>query len=233
MNILLIEDHPHTDDFLKKALEEQSYSVNTISYIAPESTIELKEDVDLIVLDLKLPEVNGIKICQAIREKYKFIPILILSQLGNIKNKIEILDSGADDYLVAPFEFIELLARIRALSRRNNFYKKAKVYSVSDLELDAETKMVTRNGININLTTKEFDLLEYFLKNSGKVVTRRELTEKVWDTSFDGTTNKIEVYINYLRRKIDKGFQDKLIHTVVGKGYLFKFKGGGNKKQAL
>jgi two-component system copper resistance phosphate regulon response regulator CusR len=225
MKILIITDQERADGLLKKELEEHNYSVNVISYSSSDNNIELEEGVELVILDLKLPEINGIKACKDLRGKYKFIPILILSKLGNIKNKVEVLDSGADDYLVAPFEFIELLARIRALTRRHNSYQQAKIYSVSDLELDAETKMVTRNGININLTTKEFDLLEYFFKNPGKVVTRRELAEKVWDTSFDGATNKIEVYINYLRRKIDKGFQGKLIHTVVGKGYLFKLNG--------
>jgi two-component system, OmpR family, copper resistance phosphate regulon response regulator CusR len=228
MKLLILKDQPSANDFLKSELEEQSYSVNVIPYELT-SNLELEEGVELIILDLKHPELNAIHACKAIREKYKFIPIIILSQSENIKNKVDVLDAGADDYLVAPFEFIELSARIRALIRRNNSYQQAKLYSVSDLELDAETKMVTRNGININLTTKEFDLLEYFFKNPGKVVTRRELAEKVWDTSFDGATNKIEVYINYLRKKIDKGFQGKLIHTVVGKGYLFKLNEVKNK----
>jgi two-component system, OmpR family, copper resistance phosphate regulon response regulator CusR len=230
MKILLIEDEPKVAGFIKKGLEEQSHMVSIASDGLSGKRMALEEEFELIILDLNLPKLNGIEVCKAIREKHKSLPILMLTALGTIENKVEGLDSGADDYLVKPFEFIELLARIRALSRRNNDYIKSEIYSVLDLELDTGSKMVRRNGINISLTSKEFDLLEYLIKNKGKVVSRRDIAEKVWDVSFDTGTNIIDVYINYLRKKVDRDFSVKLIYTLVGKGYVLKGNEYENKR---
>jgi two-component system copper resistance phosphate regulon response regulator CusR len=222
MKILLIEDEPKVAGFIKKGLEEQNHWVTIAVDGLAGRTMALEDDFDLVILDLNLPQINGIEVCKAIREKHKSLPILMLTALGTIENKVEGLDSGADDYLVKPFEFMELLARLRALSRRNSDHINTEVYVVSDLELDNGSKMVKRNGITIHLTAKEFDLLEFLMKNKGKVVSRRDIAENVWDVSFDTGTNIIDVYINYLRRKIDKDHSVKLIHTLVGKGYLLK-----------
>jgi two-component system copper resistance phosphate regulon response regulator CusR len=222
MKILLIEDEPKVAGFIKKGLEEQNHLVQIASDGLSGKTMALENEFELVILDLNLPELNGIEVCKAIRKKHTSIPILMLTALGTIENKVEGLDSGADDYLVKPFEFMELTARIRALSRRNSDQIKTEVYSISDLELDTATKLVKRNGININLTAKEFDLLEYIIKNKGKVVSRRDIAENVWDVSFDKGTNIIDVYINYLRKKVDKDHPVRLIHTLIGKGYILK-----------
>jgi DNA-binding response OmpR family regulator len=222
MKILLIEDEPKVAGFIKKGLEEQNHKVYTAFDGLEGKTQALSDDYELVILDLNLPKLDGINVCKSIREKNKSLPILMLTALGTIENKVEGLDSGADDYLVKPFEFMELLARVRALSRRNQDHIKTEVYRLADLELDTASKMVKRNGIKIDLTAKEFDLLEYLLKNKGKVVSRRDIAENVWDVSFDTGTNIIDVYINYLRKKIDKDFQVKLIFTLVGKGYVLK-----------
>jgi two-component system, OmpR family, copper resistance phosphate regulon response regulator CusR len=229
MKILLIEDEPKVAGFIKKGLEEQNHKVYTAYDGLEGKTLAMSEDFELVILDLNLPKLNGIEVCRAIRLKNKSIPVLMLTALGTLKNKVDGLDSGADDYLVKPFEFGELLARVRALSRRNNNIK-TEVYSIADLELDTGAKMVRRNGLRIDLTAKEFDLLEYLLKNKGKVVSRMDIAENVWDVSFDTGTNIIDVYINYLRKKIDKDFHVKLIYTLVGKGYVLKSEDDENKR---
>jgi two-component system copper resistance phosphate regulon response regulator CusR len=222
MKILLIEDEPKVSGFIKKGLEEQNHTVHTAFDGLQGKALAFSEDFELVILDLNLPKINGIEVCKAIRDRNKSLPILMLTALGTIENKVEGLDSGADDYLVKPFEFAELLARVRALSRRNFDHIKTEIYTLADLELNTASKTVSRKGIKIELTAKEFDLLEYLLKNKGKVVSRRDIAENVWDVSFDTGTNIIDVYINYLRKKIDKDFSIKLIYTLVGKGYVIK-----------
>jgi DNA-binding response OmpR family regulator len=220
MKILVVEDEKKVASFIKKGLEENDYMVD-IAYDGVEGTNKaLAGNYNLIILDINLPIINGIEVCKSIRAKNK-VPVLMLTALGTVDNKVTGLDAGADDYLLKPFEFKELLARIRALSRRMPETKPG-IYKIADLELDTESKVVRRNGNTIDLTAKEFNLLEYLLKNEGKVLSRADIAESVWDLSFDTGTNIIDVYINYLRKKIDKDFSPKLIHTLIGMGYVLR-----------
>lgn len=221
MKILVIEDEKKVASFIKKGLEENDYKVE-VAYDGAEGTSKaLTGNYNLIILDINLPMMNGIDVCKSIRAKNK-VPVLMLTALGTVDNKVTGLDAGADDYLLKPFEFKELLARIRALSRRVPESSPGVVYRIADLELDAESKLVRRKGNIIDLTAKEFNLLEYLLKNEGKVLSRADIAESVWDLSFDTGTNIIDVYINYLRKKIDKDFSPKLIHTLIGMGYVLR-----------
>ena len=166
---------------------------------------------------------NGLELCQKLREANVSTPILMLTALGTTEDKIVGLDAGADDYLIKPFEFRELMARVRALTRRNNSVNQsANLLKIADLELNPDTKQVVRAGKEISLTAKEFQLLEYFLRHQGRVISKVELAEKLWDLTFDTGTNVIEVYINFLRKKIDKDFDPKLLHTQIGMGYVVK-----------
>jgi two-component system copper resistance phosphate regulon response regulator CusR len=221
MKILVIEDERKVASFIKRGLEEHEYIVDVAYDGSTGLDMALSNDYELIILDLNLPFLNGIEVCKQLR-KEKTIPVLMLTALGSLENKITGLDSGADDYLLKPFEFQELLARIRALSRRYNVFNANESYTIADLELDAETKTVKRSGKKIELTAKEFTLLEYFMKNEGKVLSRSDIAENVWDLSFDTGTNIIDVYINYLRKKVDKDYSPKLIHTLIGMGYVLK-----------
>lgn len=223
MKILLIEDEPKVASFIRRGLEEQLHEVQVAFDGYTGRQMALSNPYDLIILDVNLPQMNGIEVCKAIRTENAAIPILMLTALGTTENKITGLDSGADDYLVKPFEFKELLARIRALARRSNQQDvPGQVYRISDLEMDTASKTVRRSGKKIDLTAKEFSLLEYMLKNQGRVISRVDIAEKVWEISFDTGTNVIDVYINFLRKKIDKDFSPKLIHTLVGMGYVLK-----------
>lgn len=170
-----------------------------------------------------MPYINGLDLCKQIREKGVTTPILMLSALGTTDDKVIGLDAGADNYLVKPFEFKELLASIRALCKRSPTKEPDMlILSIANLAMDLDKKVVTRNGKNINLTAKEFLLLEYFLKNKGRVISRSEIAQKVWGISFDTGTNVIDVYVNFLRKKIDKDFETKLIHTIIGMGYTLR-----------
>ncbi|HEY8400360.1 MAG TPA: response regulator transcription factor [Cytophagaceae bacterium] len=222
MKILVVEDEPKVASFIKKGLEEQLHEVSVAYDGFTGKEMALSASFDLIILDVNLPSMNGIEVCKSIRSEDVNTPILMLTALGTTDNKITGLDSGADDYLVKPFEFRELLARIRALTRRTTGESKEKVYKIADLELDTESKTVKRSGEKIDLTAKEFLLLEYMIKNKGKVISRVDIAEKVWEISFDTGTNVIDVYINFLRKKIDKNYSPKLIHTIVGMGYVLK-----------
>jgi DNA-binding response OmpR family regulator len=177
----------------------------------------------VIILDVNLPHKNGYEICAELRKNNIHTPVLMLTALGSTEDKLQGFDSGADDYLVKPFEFLELLARVKALSKRNADDKVAvEVLRFADIELNLTTKLVRRSGKTIELTAKEFALLEYFMRNKKRVVSRNELAEKIWDISFDTGTNVIDVYVNFLRKKIDKEFPQKLIHTQVGFGYVLR-----------
>ncbi|PSR52570.1 DNA-binding response regulator [Adhaeribacter arboris] len=222
MKILLVEDEPKVASFIKKGLEEQSYDVEQAYDGFFGKRLALEKEYDLIILDVILPQLNGLEVCKAIRQHNSSVAILMLTALGNTTDKIEGLDAGADDYLVKPFEFQELLARIRALTRRKNDLPSGEILRIADLELDMARKTVTRNNQPITLTAREFALLSYLLRNKGRVVSRVDIIENVWETSFDTGSNVIDVYINFLRKKVDKDHSVKLIHTLVGMGYVIK-----------
>jgi DNA-binding response OmpR family regulator len=222
MNILLIEDESKVAAFIKKGLEEQFHKV-TIAYDGSMGRkLALESDFELIILDAVLPELNGFEVCKQIRQFKKELPILMLSALGTVGDKVKGLESGADDYLTKPFHFEELLARIKALDRRRSATLPGTIYQVADLQMDCFRKTVTRGGNPIALTVKEFVLLEVLMYNKNRVLSRTYIAESVWGINFDRGTNLIDVYINYLRAKIDKGYPTQLIQTVIGMGYMIK-----------
>lgn len=223
MNILLVEDEPSIAGMINKGLTEAGYTVS----IAPDGNTGFQMAVDnvydLFVFDIMLPGINGLELCRMIRKSKNNTPILLLTALGTTDNVVAGLDTGADDYLIKPFKFAELLARIRALIRRKagNFTEENKL-KIADLSLDLDARLVTRNNTEINLTSTEYRMLEYFLKNQKKVISRMDLLENVWGIDFNMATNVVDVYVNYLRKKIDKEFEPKLLHTVIGMGYILK-----------
>ncbi|MBC6613034.1 response regulator transcription factor [Hymenobacter sp. BT507] len=224
MKILLVEDEPKVAAFLHKGLTEQTHTVDIASDGLLGLRLALVNGYDLVILDNLLPGLSGIEVCRRIRESLSSVPILMLTALGETDDKIRGLDAGADDYLVKPFAFQELLARIRALTRRHQEAPGTAgvVLRLADLTLDPVTKIVQRAGQAIQLTAREFALLEFLLRNKGRVVSRVDILEQVWETSFDTGSNVIDVYINFLRKKIDRDFTPKLIHTLVGMGYTMK-----------
>ncbi|MDC8103960.1 response regulator transcription factor [Chryseobacterium sp. PTM-20240506] len=224
MNILIIEDDQRVAQLTQRGLEEQGFTV-TLAYDGLSGKkLALQNDYDLVITDIVLPKMDGIDLCREVRLIKPDLAIIMLTALGTTDDKVEGFDAGADDYLVKPFEMRELLVRIRALLKRNN--KAAQnsgfILRYADLEMNLHTKIVKRNTKDINLTPKEFKLLEYMLHNPERVLSRVEIAEKVWDTHFDTGTNFIDVYINYLRKKIDKDFDQKLIHTKSGMGFILK-----------
>ncbi|RSK48997.1 response regulator transcription factor [Hymenobacter rigui] len=223
MKILLVEDEPKVASFLHQGLTEQHHTVD----LAADGLLGLRlaqsNSYDLIILDTLLPGLSGLEVCRQVRTQDTSVPILMLTALGETDDKIRGLDAGADDYLVKPFAFQELLARIRALTRRRHESPSADlVLRLADLTLDPSRKVVQRAGQTIQLTAREFALLEYLLRNQNRVVSRVDILEHVWETSFDTGSNVIDVYINFLRKKLDKDFTPKLIHTLVGMGYVMK-----------
>ncbi|HET6556467.1 MAG TPA: response regulator transcription factor [Prolixibacteraceae bacterium] len=223
VRILVVEDEPKVASFVKLGLEENGFCAE----IAFDGSIGKRMfdsgSYDLIILDINLPYKNGIELCKEIRSSNQEIPILMLTALGTTEDKLLGFDSGADDYLIKPFEFRELLARIRALLKRISMAQTGgNILKFLDLEMNLNTYEVTRDSRLIELTQKEFALLEYLLRNKGRVVTRVDIAEKVWDITFDTGTNVIDVYVNFLRKKIDKDFPRKLIHTQTGVGYILK-----------
>ncbi len=221
MRILVIEDDKKVASFIKKGLKEENYAVD-VFYNGKDGAYWAKEnDYDLIVLDIMLPEKNGLEVCRELRTKNINTPIIMLTVKDTVEDKIKGLDEGADDYLPKPFAFEEFLARVRALLKRTQKYK-TKTLKVADLELDPVARKVTRAGKEITLTGKEYALLEYMMRNEGKVLTEVMLIEHIWDMNFDPLTNVVNVYIHHLRQKIDKGFEKKLIHTIRGSGYVIK-----------
>ena len=221
--ILLVEDEPKVSAFIRRGLEEEGYDV----VVAYDGTfgqrLALGQEFDLLILDVILPGQSGLEVLKAVRAHNQELPVLMLTALGTTQDKLLGFDGGADDYLVKPFEFRELLLRIRALARRSSAYAgQHALLHAADLEMDTNARTVRRAGQRIELTTREYALLEYLLVNQGKTVSRIDIAEKVWDLHFDTNTNVIDVYINYLRKKIDKNFSQKLLHTVVGMGYLLQ-----------
>jgi two-component system copper resistance phosphate regulon response regulator CusR len=227
ISVLLIEDEPDVANFIKKGLGEESFMVSVALNGFDGLQMALNNQYDIILLDIMIPEKNGIEVCKEIRAHAIQTPILFLTALNTPDNVALGLNSGADDYLVKPFKFNELTARIGAILRRVNVEKlvdqdtKAK-YGLSNLFLEDDSKKVSRNGKEISLTATEYRLLFTLLKNKGKVLSRMDLLENAWGIDFNLGTNVVDVYINYLRKKIDADFEPKLIHTVVGLGYILK-----------
>jgi len=218
MRILIAEDDRKVAGFLKKGLKEEHYAVD-VCYDGEEALFQAQvNQYDLIILDVMLPKKNGFAVCKEIREEGKLTPILMLTARDQLEDKVKGLREGADDYLTKPFAFEELLARIQALLRRTQDYK-TKTLKVGDLELDPVSRKITRQGKPITLTGKEYALLEYLIRNKGRVITQSMIIDHVWDMNYDGLSNVVNVYINHLREKIDKGFSQKYIHTIRGVGY--------------
>ncbi len=208
--------------FLKRGLEEEGYQVDMALDAKTAKVSVATEKFDLLVMDVILPDGNGMKLCHDFKELHPKMPIILLTSLGQVNEKVAGLDSGADDYLVKPFQFTELTARIRAIERRMNHYSTPATLAVSNLVMDIGNHKVIRSGKEIALTAREFKLLQVFLENKNRVMNRLEIAESVWDINFDTGTNVVDVYVNYLRNKIDRNFEPKLIHTVVGVGYVLR-----------
>jgi two-component system, OmpR family, copper resistance phosphate regulon response regulator CusR len=223
MKVLIIEDEVKVVHSLRQGLMESDIAVDSAYDGYTGLSLAEGGQYDVIVSDIVMPRLNGIEFVKEVRKKGLQTPILLITALGATDDKVAGLDSGADDYLVKPFEFRELLARIRALSRRyHDRIRMGSILFFSDIEMNLDTRITTRSGIKIDLTPKESALLEYLIRNKERVISKQEIAEKVWDINFDTNTNVIEVYINYLRNKIDRPFEKKLIHTQFGIGYILK-----------
>jgi len=221
MRILVIEDEKKISDFIKRGLKEEGYAVDS-AYDGENGLFMAKtNEYDLIILDLMLPKMDGIAVCRKLREEKNPAPVIMLTAKDTVRDKVAGLDSGADDYLTKPFAFEELLARVRAILRKKDSGQPEKL-KAADLELDLYTHKVYRDGKEILLTAKEYALLEYLMRNAGSIVTRTMISEHVWDIDFDTFTNVIDVYVNYLRNKIDAGHSKKLIQTIRSRGYMLK-----------
>lgn len=220
MRILVVEDEKKIAAFIKRGLKEEGYAVDIASDGEEGYQLICENDYDVILLDLMLPKLDGLTLCHRVRQDGIQTPIIMLTAKSTVADKVTGLDAGANDYITKPFAFEELLARIRVLLRTAG-HPPTKL-QVADLTLDLLTHTVTRAGKEISLSAKEFALLEYLMRNAGTVVTRTMIYEHVWDIDFDTSTNVIDVYINYLRNKIDAGHEKKLIHTVRGRGYMLK-----------
>lgn len=224
--ILVIEDEQRVAELLRSGLEEHNYATDTAFDGASGLRMFFQKKYDLIISDIILPKMGGFELCKEIREVNKNIPILMLTALGSTDDKLEGFDSGADDYLTKPFDFRELLARIAVLLRRNtsDTVQEITVFDYEDLHIDTKTQDVLRGGTPIKLSPKEYELLLYMMRNSERIITRKEIMHNVWHIDFDPGTNFIDVYINYLRKKIDKNYVTKLIHTRTGAGFIFTSK---------
>lgn len=222
MKILIVEDEPKVASFIKKGLEESNYEAEIAYDGISAYKLASQYHFDLFILDVIIPGITGLDLCKKLKDQNPDIPVLMLTALGTTDDKLFGFDAGADDYMIKPFEFRELLARIRVLLKSTHkMSDQSNKLIYSDLELDLNRKTVKRGIAQMELTAKEFSLLEFFMRNSGRVLSRNDIAEKVWDVSFDSGTNVVDVYVNFLRKKIDKGFDKKLIHTKVGFGYIF------------
>lgn len=223
MKVLLVEDEHKVALFIQKGFSENG--IDTV--IAQDGAIGLElatsNSFDAIILDVNLPQINGFELCSKIRQQKAQVPIIMLTAFSTIDNKLNGFDLGADDYIVKPFEFRELLARLKKLVHRNeNLGASGNKLTVANLSMDLDSKSVYRDKTKIELTAKEFILLEFFIRSKGRTLSRAEIAEKVWDINFDTGTNIVDVYVNFLRKKIDKDYSPKLIHTQFGMGYIFK-----------
>ncbi|MET0944330.1 MAG: response regulator transcription factor [Flavobacterium sp.] len=223
MKLLIVEDEPNLLSILRKGFAENNNDVSVA--LDGKTALEMIQNYtfDVVILDVMLPDINGIEICRRLRADKNFVPVLLLTALGTSENIVTGLNAGADDYVVKPFKFGELDARVNALNRRaNQETEKVDSIIISDLEINSKSKTVKRNGESIVLTAKEFKLLYYLAKNTGRIVSRDQILDNVWDINFDMNTNVVDVYINYLRKKIDKPYTTKLIHTMKGLGYVIQ-----------
>jgi DNA-binding response OmpR family regulator len=225
MKILLIEDEAAVISLIERGLKEKGFEVS----IAMDGNTGLEmvrhHEFNMVILDIMLPGMNGIQVCKEMRSSGIEIPVLMLTALGSTENIVTGLDSGADDYMVKPFKITEIVARVNALGRRmvrNQAAPEANLLQISDLRLDTDAKIALRGNEVISLTSTEYKLLEFFMKNQSRVLSRMEILENVWDIDFNLGTNVVDVYVNYLRKKIDKNKSDKLIHTMIGMGYMMK-----------
>ncbi len=221
MRILVVEDEPDLNDVIAKKLESELYTVDrcmnghaALDYISC-------AEYDAIILDVMLPGISGLEVLQTSRSQGNKTPVLLLTARDSIEDRVMGLDNGADDYLVKPFAFDELLARIRAMIRRSSGHV-SNIFSVSDLLVDCDSREVTRGGIPISLSSKEFAILAYMVHNKGIVLTREKISQHIWNCDYEGGSNVIDVYIRFLRKKIDEGFSQKLIHTIRGTGYVLR-----------
>ena len=221
MRVLVVEDETKVGSFIKRALEEESYAVDLCEDGAQGLDLALTGSYDLIMIDLMLPGLPGMEVLTRLRKEKSKTPVLILTAQSKVDQRVKGLDAGADDYLTKPFAIDELLARVRALLRRGTA-EASGTLQIDDLILNPATREVTRGGQRIDLTVKEYALLEYFMRHAGRVLTRPMISDHVWNQDFDTFTNVIDVYVNYLRNKIDRGRARKLIHTIRGSGYMLK-----------
>ena len=222
LKILVVEDQPKVASFIKKGLEENYYKADLAYDGIMAEKMALQNNYDLYILDIIIPFVNGLELCKKFKKFKPAVPVILLTALGTTEDKLEGFDAGADDYLVKPFEFRELLARIKVLLKRSSLVlDTVNRLVVEDLELDLDKKVAIRQGIVIKLTAKEFQLLQYFMRNRNRVLSRNDIAENVWDINYETDTNVVDVYVNFLRKKIDKDFENKLIHTRIGLGYSF------------
>lgn len=223
--ILIVEDDKRVAELIRRGLSEEGFLTEVCYDGSFVNKILNSRKFDLLITDIILPGTNGLSLCKEIKQKYPNLPVIMLTALGTTDDKLEGFDAGADDYLVKPFEIRELIARIKVLLKRSGVAQiQLTQLTYADLHMNLNTKEVFRNGIRIELTPKEFKLLQYMLENPERVLSRTEIAEKVWDTHFDTGTNFIDVYINYLRKKVDKGFNTKLIHTRTGMGFILSDK---------
>ena len=221
MRILIVEDEKKIAEFIKRGLREENYAADTALNGLDGLRLAEENPYDLVILDVMLPGMDGVSLCGALRSRGFSAPIIMLTAKSLVEDKVKGLDSGANDYLTKPFAFEELLARIRAILRKKGTGS-VNVLKVGDLTLDLLAHKVARAGKDIELTSKEYALLEYLMRNAERIVTRTMISEHVWDIDFDTFTNVIDVYINYLRNKVDSGFSKKLIHTIRGRGYVLR-----------
>ena len=223
MKLLIVEDEPTLLSVIRKGLSEKNHDVSAALDGTTAWEMLSGGNYDVVVLDVMLPDINGIELCRRLRAAGNYVPILMLTALNSSDNIVTGLNAGADDYMAKPFRFTELEARINALARRAaQEHKVTEVIVIEDLEIDMRTKTVKRNDENIVLTAKEFNLLHYLAKNSGTILSREKILDNVWNINFDMNTNVVDVYINYIRKKIDKPYNHKLIHTIKGLGYVVK-----------
>lgn len=223
--VLIVEDELKVATFIKKGMQTQGFEVEVAPNGGEALNLFDRTPIDIVILDIGLPDMDGLEVCRRIRQRNKNVPVLMLTALGTVADKISGFEVGTDDYLVKPFDFMELLVRVNALLKRCEVEQtKSDRMQVGDLVLDLKEKVAIRAGKPISLTAKEFVLLEYLMTNKGRVVSKVDIAENVWDINFDTGTNFVEVYINYLRKKIDKDFDEKLIHTMIGMGYMLKVK---------
>lgn len=223
MKVLLIEDEVKAVQSLTKGLKEHQIEVDFAMDGTVGSELALRNEYDVIISDIIVPGINGFDLTQLLRAKGNNTPVLMLTALNSTDDKVSGLEAGADDYLTKPFEFKELLARIKALSRRGKDAPPPKmVISYGGIEMNLTAREIYRDNTKIDLTPKEFALMEYFIRHQGRAISKAEIAEKVWDINFETSSNVVEVYVNYLRNKVDKPFATKLIHTVFGQGYILK-----------